>query len=83
MIGERLGVSQQTLSRWAGRRWSRQGRRLQASGALVPVAITPAKAGVAITGTSGSQMIVAGPAHMRVAGLTLEELVQLWRGLAC
>jgi len=28
-------------------------------------------------------MVVAGPAQMRVAGLTLDELVELWRKLAC
>jgi hypothetical protein len=76
-----LGLSQQTLYRWAGPRpvRNRQGR-LRPS--LVPVAITRVPAHPAPLAPPTS-MVVAGPAQMRVAGLTLDELVDIWRRLAC
>ena len=78
VISDRLGVSQATLGRWAGPRW-RRGRGLRPTGALVPVAITRAE----VSEASAARMIVAGPAQMRVAGLTLDDLAELWRRLAC
>ncbi len=82
VISDRLGVSLQTLSRWAGRRW-RRGSARRTGGALVPVTIARAVQSSLPSGGGDRAMIVAGPAQMRVAGLTLDELVELWRRLAC
>jgi hypothetical protein len=80
-IAGQLGLSQQTLHRWAGPRPLRNQRgRIRA--ALVPVAITRTPPRATST-VPPSSMVVAGPAQMRVAGLTLDELVEIWRRLAC
>jgi transposase-like protein len=81
-IVAQLGLSQQTLHRWAGPRPQRNQRR-PARGGLVPVAISRAVPSASPQVAVASAMIVAGPAQMRVAGLTLDELVELWRKLAC
>jgi hypothetical protein len=81
-IVAQLGLSQQTLHRWAGSRLARK-RRVSARAALVPVTISRASASAPRQGPTPSTMVVAGPAQMRVAGLTLDELVELWRKLAC
>lgn len=74
-----LGVSQQTLRRWSGPRPPRS-RPRRPRGALVPVSLTrPALQ----PGVGRTPVIVAGPLQMRVGGLTLDELVELWRRLAC
>jgi len=81
-IVRQLGLSQQTLHRWAGPRPQRSQRR-RARAALVPVAISRALPSPSPQVPEASTMIVAGPAQMRVAGLTLDQLVELWRKLAC
>ena len=50
---------------------------------MVPVAISRALPSPSPQVPEASTMIVAGPAQMRVAGLTLDQLVELWRKLAC
>jgi hypothetical protein len=74
-----LGVSQQTLRRWAGPRPERS-RPRRPRGALVPVSIARPVPQPSVVATP---MLVAGPLQMRVGGLTLDELVELWRRLAC
>jgi len=81
MICAGLSVSQQTLRRWAGPRPERS-RRQRLRGALVPVRITR-PVPVPQASVAEAPMLVAGPLQMRVAGLTLDELVELWRRLAC
>ena len=81
-IAAQVGLSQQTLRRWAGPRPLRNQRRRR-RGVLVPVEVRRAQPPLSAPVAMSTAMIVAGPAQMRVAGLTLDELVELWRRLAC
>jgi hypothetical protein len=74
-LARELGVGVATLKRWCDR--EQEAERHPAK--LQPVAVVPHPGELAL---GVAELVVHGPAAMRIEGLGLDELVALWRQLS-